>query len=68
MEDGLDEADCEGCIAAVDVGDVVGVLFVDFVDDETEDFAEVVVVCFSIFLGGTDGERVGEDAGGGARL
>ena len=68
LENGLDEADCEGRIAAVDVSDVVRILFIDFVDDETEDFAEVVVICFGVFLGGADGKGVGEDAGGGASL
>ena len=37
LDDGLDEADGQGGIAAVDVGDVVGVLLVDFVDDQFED-------------------------------
>ena len=37
LDDGLDEADGQGGVAAVDVGDVVGVLFVDFVDHQFED-------------------------------
>ena len=64
----MDEADGEGRIAAVDVGDIVGVLFVDFVDDETEDLAKVIVICFGTFLGSANGERVCEDASGGAGL
>lgn len=46
LDDALHEADAEGRVAAVDVRDVVGLLLVDFFDDESEDFAEVGVVRF----------------------
>ena len=61
LKDALDEAHGEGRVAAVDVGYVVWVLLVDFIDYESQGFAEVVVVCSCACYGAaaSDGEVEG---------
>lgn len=62
LDDGLDEADGEGGVAAVDVCDVRWVGLVDFVDDEAEGFADGGIV------GASGGVVAGaSDADGGLR-
>ena len=51
LDDGLHETDTQRRVAAIDVSDVVGVLLIDFVDDESQALAQSVVVCDFAFVG-----------------
>lgn len=51
LQDALDQADAEGCEAAVYVGDILGVFLADFLDNEAKVLAKVVVVGLNPWLG-----------------